>query len=161
METYLRDPMVCSLRKGHLQRRSFIAQHAWRSTDEGYSSGEHVLAVRVAASWFKVLFTQSVQLSVDTPAPHQKRRPKLLHLHLPNPSSFWALLLPSARRLPWVVHWQSDALTPHSGGLIRWCYRLYKPLNQRYCDTQRKSSSRPTDTSTRVPRWRRLPISAS
>ena len=26
------------------------------------------------------------------------------------------------------MHWQSDALTPHSGGLIRWCYRLYKPF---------------------------------
>ena len=130
METYLRDLMVCSLRKGTPSAALVhSAQHAWRSTDEGYSSGEHVLAVTRAASWFKVLFTP---ISPTFPWILQrlikKRRPKLLHLHLPNPSSFWALLLPSARRLPWVVHWQSDALTPHSGGLIRWCYRLYKPF---------------------------------
>jgi glycosyltransferase involved in cell wall biosynthesis len=35
-------------------------------------------------------------------------RPDVLHVHLPNLSAFWALLLPSARRLPWVVHWHSD-----------------------------------------------------
>ena len=130
METYLRDLMVCSLRQGTPSAALVhSAQRAWRSTDEGYSSGEHVLAVTRAASWFKVLFTP---ISPTFPWILQrlikKRRPKLLHLHLPNPSSFWALLLPSARRLPWVVHWQSDALTPHSGRLIRWCYRLYKPF---------------------------------
>ena len=130
METYLRDLMVCSLRQGTPSAALVhSAQRAWRSTNEGYLSGEHELAVTRAASWFKVLFTP---ISPTFPWILQrlikKRRPKLLHLHLPNPSSFWALLLPSARRLPWVVHWQSDALTPHSGRLIRWCYRLYKPF---------------------------------
>ena len=130
METYLRDLMVCSLKQG-TRSAALVhsAQRAWRSTDEGYSSGEHVLAVTRAASWFKLLFTP---ISPTFPwilrRLIQKWRPKILHLHLPNPSAFWALLLPSARRLPWVVHWQSDALTPHSGRLIRWCYRLYKPF---------------------------------
>lgn len=32
-------------------------------------------------------------------------RPDLLHLHLPNTSAFWALTIPAARRLPWVVQW--------------------------------------------------------
>jgi glycosyltransferase involved in cell wall biosynthesis len=35
-------------------------------------------------------------------------RPDVLHLHMPNASAFWALLLPAARRIPWIVHWQSD-----------------------------------------------------
>jgi glycosyltransferase involved in cell wall biosynthesis len=34
--------------------------------------------------------------------------PDVLHLHLPNLSAFFALLLPSARAIPWVIHWQSD-----------------------------------------------------
>ena len=41
-------------------------------------------------------------------------RPDVIHLHMPNASAFWALLLPSARRVPWVVHWQSDVI----GGLL-------------------------------------------
>ena len=35
-------------------------------------------------------------------------RPDVLHIHLPNLSAFWALMLPSARKLPWVVHWHAD-----------------------------------------------------
>lgn len=35
-------------------------------------------------------------------------RPEVLHLHMPNLAPFWALMLPAARRLPWVVHWHAD-----------------------------------------------------
>jgi len=38
----------------------------------------------------------------------REHRPQVLHIHLPNLSAFWALLLPSARRVPWVVHWHAD-----------------------------------------------------
>jgi rhamnosyl/mannosyltransferase len=55
-------------------------------------------------------------------------QPEILHLHLPNPSAFWALALPSARRLPWVIHWQSDVLTENSHWLLRLAYRFYSPL---------------------------------
>jgi glycosyltransferase involved in cell wall biosynthesis len=34
--------------------------------------------------------------------------PEVLHLHMPNVSALWALALPSARKIPWVVHWHSD-----------------------------------------------------
>ncbi|MBX3726375.1 MAG: glycosyltransferase [Xanthomonadales bacterium] len=44
-------------------------------------------------------------------------RPQLLHLHLPNPSAFWALALPSARRLPWLIHWHADV--PHDALSLR------------------------------------------
>jgi glycosyltransferase involved in cell wall biosynthesis len=38
----------------------------------------------------------------------KRHRPDVLHIHMPNVSAFWALLLTSARRIPWVVHWHSD-----------------------------------------------------
>jgi glycosyltransferase involved in cell wall biosynthesis len=38
----------------------------------------------------------------------KKFRPDVLHIHMPNASAFWALLLTAARRIPWVVHWHSD-----------------------------------------------------
>jgi glycosyltransferase involved in cell wall biosynthesis len=34
--------------------------------------------------------------------------PDVLHIHMPNVSAFWALMLPSARRIPWVIHWHAD-----------------------------------------------------
>lgn len=55
-------------------------------------------------------------------------RPDVLHLHLPNPSVFSALALPSARRIPWLVHWHSDVPADALDWRLRLLYRLYKPL---------------------------------
>jgi rhamnosyl/mannosyltransferase len=57
-------------------------------------------------------------------------RPDILHLHLPNPAVFWALLLPSARRVPWVVHWHADVITLTQGGMMRLAYAFYKPFER-------------------------------
>ena len=57
-------------------------------------------------------------------------RPDLLHLHLPNPSAFVVLALPSARAVPWVVHWHADVDGTALSPLVRWAYRLYRPLEQ-------------------------------
>ena len=59
--------------------------------------------------WFRMLFAP-----ISPGFPFWLRRaigdhaPDVLHIHMPNLSAFWALLLLSARRLPWVVHWHSD-----------------------------------------------------
>jgi len=57
-------------------------------------------------------------------------RPDVLHLHLPNPSAFAALALPCARRVPWVVHWHADVDGTSLSPVVRWAYRLYRPLEQ-------------------------------
>ncbi|MCK9488372.1 MAG: glycosyltransferase [Xanthomonadales bacterium] len=57
-------------------------------------------------------------------------RPQVLHLHLPNPSAFWALLSPSARRLPWLVHWHADVPEDALDWRLRLFYRLYQPLER-------------------------------
>lgn len=56
----------------------------------------------------------------------KQQQPDVLHLHLPNTSVFWALLLPSARRLPWVVHWHADVLGDKPRLAIRLLYPLYR-----------------------------------
>ena len=61
----------------------------------------------------------------------RQQRPALLHLHLPNVSAFWALLLPSARRLPWVIHWHADVPRDAGDWRLRLLYRLYRPFEQR------------------------------
>ncbi|MGA9336030.1 MAG: glycosyltransferase, partial [Rudaea sp.] len=57
-------------------------------------------------------------------------KPELLHLHLPNTSAFWALLLPAARRLPWIVHWHADIPLDSQRKGLRLAYRLYRPWEQ-------------------------------
>lgn len=57
--------------------------------------------------------------------------PDLLHLHLPNTSAFAALLLPEARRLPWVVHWHADVVSSQLDRRLALAYRLYRPFEQR------------------------------
>ena len=58
-------------------------------------------------------------------------QPDLLHLHLPNTSAFWALMVPAARRLPWVIHWHADVVASAIDRRLAWAYRLYRPLEQR------------------------------
>ena len=60
----------------------------------------------------------------------RKFKPDLLHLHAPNTSAFWALLLPSARRLPWIVHWHADVPLDIRRPAVRAMYRLYRPWEQ-------------------------------
>ena len=58
-------------------------------------------------------------------------QPDLLHLHLPNTSAFWALTIPAARRLPWVIHWHADVVASTIDRRLALAYRLYRPFEQR------------------------------
>ena len=56
--------------------------------------------------------------------------PDVLHLHMPNNSVFWALTLPEARDIPWVVHWHSDVVVSNIRATVALAYRLYRPFEQ-------------------------------
>ena len=56
----------------------------------------------------------------------ERFRPDVLHIHVPNLSGFWALLLPAARRLPWVVHWHSDVEPSKFKAVLRLAYPHYR-----------------------------------
>ncbi|HRQ57816.1 MAG TPA: glycosyltransferase [Azoarcus taiwanensis] len=60
--------------------------------------------------------------------------PDVLHLHLPNPSVFWALTLREACDLPWVVHWHADVLTGKTGWAMKLAYRCYAPFERAVLD---------------------------
>lgn len=65
-------------------------------------------------------------------------RPDILHIHMPNPSVFWLLTSPAARRLPWVIHWHSDVDTRGASWLLRFLYVLYKPFEKAMLRQARK-----------------------
>ncbi len=56
--------------------------------------------------------------------------PDVLHLHMPNTSVFWALTLPPACDLPWVVHWHADVVASRIQPALALAYRLYRPFEQ-------------------------------
>ncbi len=52
--------------------------------------------------------------------------PDVLHIHMPNVSPFWALLLPAARKRPWIVHWHSDVEPSRLKRSLRLAYPHYR-----------------------------------
>ena len=130
METFLRDLMASSTAKG-AKTAALVHQSHWglKSSRESFSVNGSDIPVTRAATWCRLLYTP---ISPTFPwLLHRlinQHRPDILHLHLPNPSAFWALCLPAARRIPWVVHWQSDVMTPKSHWIMKLAYRLYAPL---------------------------------
>lgn len=77
--------------------------------------------------WFRLLFAPiSPAFPLWLARAIRRHDPDVLHLHLPNPSAFAALLLPSARRLPWVVHWHADVETGRFPWSLRLAYGVYR-----------------------------------
>jgi len=60
----------------------------------------------------------------------ERYAPDVLHLHMPNVAVFWALTLPAAGRLPWVVHWHADVVESRMRTLLRLAYTAYRPFEQ-------------------------------
>jgi glycosyltransferase involved in cell wall biosynthesis len=60
----------------------------------------------------------------------KQQRPDVLHIHMPNLSAFWALLLPSARRIPWIIHWHADVEASKFKFSLRLAYPHYRILER-------------------------------
>ncbi len=55
-------------------------------------------------------------------------KPDILHMHVPNTSAFWALFIPEARKIPWVLHWHADVDVGQMSLAMRVAYSAYKPF---------------------------------
>jgi len=132
LENYMRDVMVALGRHG-VDSAAIVHRHSLslKTSNEIYSVDDRDFQVVRTAMWAKLLFTP---VSPGFPW-HLRRliktfRPDILHLHLPNPSAFWALLLPSARKIPWLVHWHADVITTQQSRLMKLFYLLYRPFER-------------------------------
>ncbi|MCP4816735.1 MAG: glycosyltransferase, partial [Planctomycetaceae bacterium] len=131
MENYLRDLVGAQQRSG-LEPLVLVHRHdnSLRSSRETYDDqGTRPLLVIRVAMWFRMLFTPiSPTFPLVLNQFLREEGTDLLHLHMPNVSVFWCLLLPRARRRPWVIHWHADVLaSTHSIGL-RAFYGVYRPF---------------------------------
>jgi glycosyltransferase involved in cell wall biosynthesis len=126
----------------------------WRTQQRGDSS----VVVREVARWGQLAYAP---LSPGFPWQLSRliatHRPDLLHIHVPNTSAFAALLVPAARRLPWVVHWHADIPLDSGSRLLRVAYPLYRPWEQRLlrrADTIIATSAAYRDASHALAGWR-------
>ena len=84
-----------------------------------------------AAVWMRLLFTP-----ISPAFPYllnrliKREKPDILHIHTPNISAFWALFLPGARRIPWVIQWQSDVLASEHHWGLQLFYKIYRPFER-------------------------------
>ena len=63
-------------------------------------------------------------------------KPDIIHIHHRIPQRCGYFYFP-ARRIPWVAHWQSDIETPSSSKLVKFLYRIYRPIEQAILRKQR------------------------
>ena len=133
METYLSDLMNVQKASG-MAVAAVVHQHSPSIRDsyegqQGNTDAAGAAYVYRAARWFNIGVVPFAPLFALTLAKAIKEfRPTVLHIHHPNASGVWALLLPSARRLPWVATWHADILTPEASFTIKLGYRFYRPL---------------------------------
>ncbi|WP_353571776.1 glycosyltransferase [Candidatus Albibeggiatoa sp. nov. BB20] len=83
-------------------------------------------------------------------------QPDVLHFHLPNTSALWALMLPAARRIPWVLHWHSDVVS-NIDNRVAIAYRAYRPFEQAILRQAKAviATSQPyLDSSSALQEWR-------
>ena len=81
--------------------------------------------------WLRLLFTPlSPAFSARLARSIGQHRPGVLCLHVPNVSAFWALVMPSARRIPWVVYWHADVEPSRFRPALRLAYPFYQLLER-------------------------------
>lgn len=133
METYLRDLIVVQHRQGQKVTALVHASHvtAFDRDQQVDALNGTSFKVRLAARWFNLGFVPvSPFFWLSALKLVRQFKPNIIHIHHPNLSAVWLLLLPQARKVPWVAHWQSDILTPSSSRFVRFCYAFYRPFEQ-------------------------------
>jgi len=126
----MRDAMVALARRG-IESAALVHRHSlsFKTLIETFAASGHTFNIVRTGMWARLLYTP-----ISPAFPWHLRRliktfkPDILHLHLPNPSVFWVLALPSARRIPWVVHWHADVITSAQDWRMKLFYRLYQPF---------------------------------
>ncbi len=86
----------------------------------------------------------------------KKEKPDIIHLHLPNTSALWIMMLAGAAKIPWVVHWHSDIVASTIDRRLAVAYSVYRPVEQRLLSKTRAiiaTSQRYLDSSAPLRHW--------
>ncbi|MEM1144167.1 MAG: glycosyltransferase [Pseudomonadota bacterium] len=128
METFLRSLMAEQQRQG-LEVAALVhnEESSFTSRASIYDWKDQSLPVDRVARWATFAFTPvSPSFPFRLARAIKQFAPDVLHLHMPNVSAFYCLLVPSARSRPWVIHWHSDVPKSKHSVLLRLLYSLYR-----------------------------------
>lgn len=128
----MRDAMV-ALRERGIESAALVHRHSLslQTEKESFEANGHQFQLVRTAIWARLLFTPiSPSFPWHLRQMIKSGKPDVLHLHLPNPSAFWALALPSARQIPWVVHWHADVITSAQDWKMKLFYKFYQPFER-------------------------------
>ena len=115
MESFLRDLAEAQAVMGLALRVLVHAERPWRPGSEDSMAG--VPVTRAAILGWLAFAPLSPGYALRLARLLREFRPDVIHAHLPNPSAFALLGLPSAADVPLVLHWHSDVVTEGSLGL--------------------------------------------
>jgi glycosyltransferase involved in cell wall biosynthesis len=102
MERFLADLVAAQRAEGH-EVEVLVHQH---ERSEGSADPPWLMRCPV---WIRLFFAPlSPAFPLWLHRALTRFDPQVVHIHMPNVSPFWLLLLRSARRRTWVVHWHSD-----------------------------------------------------
>lgn len=122
IENFLRDLAECQLELGNVEPSILVHQHeAGRADKTETVNGVFVKRVKIIGKAVFTPLAPNFLRSLDRTI--EEQNPDILHLHLPNPSTFWCFFSKKARELPCIIHWHSDVL----GGAATWKIKLSYP----------------------------------
>lgn len=133
METYLRDLLNVQKRQGldvmalvHTSKRGLFDNEELVDALDGST-----YRVVRTARWFNASYIPiSPTFIWSASKAIADFQPDLIHIHHPNSSAAWLLLIGAARRAKWLSHWHSDIVTPSSSWRIRFTYFFYRFFEQ-------------------------------
>lgn len=128
MERFLADLLPALQVKG-IVCAAVVHAHGAESATRG--KDENGLLVTRVPAYGKLLYAPiSPAFPFELNRAIEKFKPDLLHLHMPNTSALWGLFLPSALKVPWVVHWHSDVVASKLDRRLALAYPAYRPFEQ-------------------------------
>jgi glycosyltransferase involved in cell wall biosynthesis len=134
IETYLGDLLRVSMRHGFEVGAVVHGKQGFSDPDPEDFGGAKIYSVRTHGQ----LLYAPIAPSIVSRLRHAIRdfNPDVLHLHMPNTSAFAVLLLPEAKKIPWLVHWHSDVEPNGMGSAFKAahrCYRFFESAILRKC----------------------------
>ena len=128
METFLRDLMLEQAKNG-LEVAALVhsSERTFKTRAEACHIDNTELEITRVARWGTLSFAPiSPTFYAAARATINRFMPDVIHIHMPNASGLWLLILKEARRVPWVIHWQSDVVTSRHKRILRWLYPIYR-----------------------------------
>lgn len=123
MEYFLRDLLLALLRQG--VKVSVLVHHDKSGVGSTAENIEGVSIIRTEILGHFSFSPVSIKFPKILSECIHHYKPDILHFHLPNASAFSALLLPSARKIPWIVHWHSDVIPSNFNKTLKMLYPFY------------------------------------